>query len=65
MGYLTLRQGNKDWAHKLFKLNTELFPDDGNVWDSLGEYYIMSEQIDEAKKCLIKAITIGTERSCD
>ncbi len=65
MGYLTLRQGNKDWAYKLFKLNTELFPDDGNVWDSLGEYYIMSEQIDEAKKCLIKAITIGTERSCD
>ena len=40
VGYALLNQEKMDDALKVFKLNTELFPDSGNVYDSLGECYL-------------------------
>jgi hypothetical protein len=33
------KEDKSDWALKLFKLNVKLFPEDGNLRDSLGEAY--------------------------
>ncbi|NQY36144.1 MAG: DUF3471 domain-containing protein [Alteromonadaceae bacterium] len=40
LGYLILGENtNVAWAIELFKLNVQLFPDDGTLWDSLGDGY--------------------------
>ena len=39
-GYELMQDGEIDLAIEVFKLNTELFPDIPNVWDSLGEAYM-------------------------
>jgi len=40
-GYRILEKENEPgWAMELFKLNVQLFPGDGNLWDSLGEAYL-------------------------
>lgn len=36
---------NIEWGIALLKLNTEMFTDDGNLWDSLGEgYYLINDR---------------------
>lgn len=37
VGFHLLSEERGDWAVALFELNTTLFPDDGNLYDSLGE----------------------------
>ena len=37
LGYVLLSEGKVDEAIVLFRMNTELFPESWNVWDSLGE----------------------------
>jgi len=37
LGYELLSEGSVDEAIVIFRLNTELFPESWNVWDSLGE----------------------------
>lgn len=39
-GYRLMQSGMIDRAIEVFKLNTELFPEITNVWDSLGEAYM-------------------------
>jgi len=40
IGYVLLEDDKKlDWAIALFKINTELFPNEANPWDSLGDAY--------------------------
>jgi CubicO group peptidase (beta-lactamase class C family) len=64
LGYSRLKKEDKpDWALELFKLNVKLFPEDGNLWDSLGEAYLKYEQKDEAIKCYRKAVELGNEGS--
>ena len=63
ISYGFLHEGFKDFAIKLFKLNTQLFPNDGNVYDSLGEAY---EGVKEYKLALInykKAFEVATKNS--
>jgi CubicO group peptidase (beta-lactamase class C family) len=40
MGYELLRKGDTPGAIEIFRLNVEEFPQDGNVYDSLGEAYL-------------------------
>lgn len=40
VGFHLLGQERGDWAVALFELNTELFPGDGNLFDSLGEGHV-------------------------
>ncbi len=54
---------NKDWAVALFIKNIELYPGDGNLWDSLGDGYKANNQIEDAIKSYQKAIDFGYEDS--
>jgi hypothetical protein len=36
-GYELMKEGKNEEALKIFKLNTELFPEEYNTWDSYGE----------------------------
>ncbi len=51
------------WALELFKLNVELFPEVGNLWDSLGEAYLKYGQNEQALKSYTKAVNLGNEES--
>lgn len=46
-GYNILGQGKKEEALKIFKLNTELYPNGFNTWDSYGECLLMLEKKEE------------------
>lgn len=37
LGYQLMNSGDKECAVKIFRWNTELYPDSWNVWDSYGE----------------------------
>lgn len=66
LGYRLIEM-NKDvtWAITLFKLNTTLFPKNGNVWDSLGEAYAKNGQKKEAIKSYQKALEVAPSKDCD
>ena len=60
LGYAYLhRKEDVDSAIKLFKLNTELFPDTGNCWDSYGEALLEKGNKKEALKAYKKALKIN------
>lgn len=64
LGYSKLKKEEKSgWALELFRLNVQLFPDDGNLWDSLGEAYLKYDQREEAIKSYQKAVQLGNENS--
>jgi CubicO group peptidase (beta-lactamase class C family) len=54
---------HKDWAVSLFKKNVELYPNDGNLWDSLGDGYSANNQKEEAILSYKKAIELGYKGS--
>lgn len=64
LGYSRLKKEDKpDWALELFKLNVKLFPEDGNLWDSLGEAYLKYDLKEEALKSYRRAVELGNEGS--
>ncbi|WP_250432456.1 serine hydrolase [Hanstruepera flava] len=64
LGYSRLKKEDQpDWALALFKLNVKLFPDDGNLWDSLGEAYLKYNQKEDAIYSYKKAVELGSEGS--
>ena len=50
---------NKEWAVELFKKNVQLYPNDGNLWDSLGDGYKANNQKEEAISSYKKAVELG------
>ncbi|MDY8137056.1 serine hydrolase [Aquimarina sp. 2201CG5-10] len=65
LGYEVLKTNrNPGLAVALFKLNTELFPEEGNLWDSLGEGYLVHGQKEEAIKSYKKALELAPEKDC-
>lgn len=56
---------NVKWAITIFKLNTKLFPNDGNTWDSLGEAYFRNGQKKEAIKSYENALELAPNKHCD
>jgi pimeloyl-ACP methyl ester carboxylesterase len=58
LGYSFLQNGKIKDAIELFKLNTIMFPDSGNVFDSLGEAYLKDGQKDLAIENYEKSIEI-------
>ena len=64
IGYSRLKKEDQsDWALELFKLNVKLFPEDGNLWDSLGEAYLKYNQKEKAIKSYTTAVELGSEGS--
>ncbi|WP_073091993.1 tetratricopeptide repeat protein [Cyclobacterium lianum] len=55
---------NSDWGIALLNLNTMLFPDDGNLWDSLGEGYLLLGDKENARLNFKKALELGQEKEC-
>lgn len=64
LGNLLLRfNKNLDWALELFKMNVQLYPEDGNLWDSLGDGYKANNLKEDAIKSYQKAIALGYKDS--
>lgn len=62
LGYAFIFARNDvDIALELFRLNTELFPDIGNVWDSYGEALVKKGQEKEALEAYRKALSINPD----
>lgn len=61
IGYEFLFENEAQKALEIFKLNTTLFPDDANVWDSLGECYLKMGDKESALKYYNKALEIDPE----
>ena len=55
---------NLPWALEFFKMNVNLYPDDGNLWDSLGEAYSIIKDNDNAIECFEKALELKPEINC-
>ncbi len=49
-GYMLLKEGKVDAALELLRRNTEVFPNDGNAFDSYGEALAVAGKWSEAKK---------------
>ena len=64
LGFWHLDRGDTEWALSLFKLNTEIHPEDGNIWDSLGEAYVMTKQPKLAIPSFKKALLLGKGKNC-
>lgn len=61
IGYRFLQNEMTDAAIEVFKLNTEMFPDVANTYDSLGEAYLNSGNKEEAKKNYTKVLQLDPE----
>lgn len=57
------REGKGAFAVKLFNLNVHLFPDEANVYDSLGEAYEDNKEYDMALKNYEKAVALAKKNS--
>lgn len=56
VGYQILREGNIALALDMFLLNTKLYPNSPNVWDSYGETLLQKGDIDGARNAYKKAL---------
>lgn len=59
IGYVMLRQKNYKKAIDIFRVNIALYPKSENVYDSLGEAYLLSGQKDKAKEYYQKVLEIN------
>jgi CubicO group peptidase (beta-lactamase class C family) len=57
------KEKESGWAMELFKLNVQLFPEDGNLWDSLGEAYLKYGEKEQAIRSYAKAVELGNKES--
>ena len=58
IGYDFLKEGNTEEALLFFKLNAKLFPEDANLWDSLGEVYYLKGNINKSLEYYNKALAL-------
>ena len=64
IGFMLIERERLEWAVALFELNIQLFPDDGNLWDSLGEGYLAGGRKEEAVQSYERALALGPEEDC-
>lgn len=58
LGYQFLSMNQMDKSGNLFKLNARLYPESGNVYDSLGDYYAENNNKQKAIESYKKALSI-------
>ena len=63
LGYRALRRKDNDEAIKLFTLNTKLYPESSNVYDSLGEAYWSVRDTINAMRNYKKALELDPKNS--
>jgi len=59
LGYELLNQKDFSKAIAIFRVNTLLYPDSSNVYDSLGEAYMLTGEKDKAKQNYQKALDLN------
>lgn len=59
LGYQLMQVGKTTEAIEIFKLNVEMYPQSGNVYDSLAEAYLISGQKELARVNYIKAVELN------
>ena len=65
IGFMQVAENlNPEWGIALLELNTEIFPNDGNLWDTLGEAYLLVNNTDKAKESFQKALDLRPEEGC-
>jgi tetratricopeptide (TPR) repeat protein len=63
VGYSLLEVDRLKPALEIFKLNTELFPEAFNTWDSLGEAYMKLGKDAKAISCYEKSLELNPDNS--
>ena len=61
-GLALLDSGKANHAIGLLTLNVDNFPDDGNLWDSLGEAYLKAGLLQDAKVSFVNALVKAPEQ---
>ncbi|OJJ22091.1 penicillin-binding protein [marine bacterium AO1-C] len=61
---LLKKDKNSTWAIALLKLNVQIFPKDGNLWDSLGEAYLTQNKHKQAITSFEKALQLAPKQGC-
>ena len=59
IGYALLKEKSFDDAIKVFQENVKLFPNNANLWDSLGEAYYINRDNENALKSYTKALELN------
>jgi len=63
VGYSLLEAGRLKPARKIFELNTEMFPEAFNTWDSLGEAFMKLGKDSKALSCFEKSLELNAENT--
>jgi len=59
LGYAFLQEKNPSSAVVLFKLNTKAYPDSANAWDSLGDGYEATNNIQDARMAYARSVELN------
>ena len=62
-GYSLINEGDLEMAISLFKINVRLFPDDADVYDSLGEAYMKADNKELAVKNYKKSLELNPQNA--
>jgi CubicO group peptidase (beta-lactamase class C family) len=64
-GLQFMRSGKHEWAVALLALNVKTFPNNGNLWDSLGEAYLASGLRERAIESFEQALALSPGDDCN
>jgi predicted Zn-dependent protease len=59
LGYALLQEKDPSSAVVLFKLNTKAYPDSANAWDSLGDGYEATNDIQDARMAYARSVELN------
>jgi tetratricopeptide (TPR) repeat protein len=63
VGYALLRTQNTEQALKVFELNTRVFPEAWNTWDSLGEAHMALGNNEDAIRCFERSLELNPDNA--
>jgi predicted Zn-dependent protease len=61
LGYAFLQEKDPSSAVVLFKLNTKAYPDSANAWDSLGDGYQATNDIQDARMAYARSVELNPD----
>jgi CubicO group peptidase (beta-lactamase class C family) len=59
LGYSLMRHGDMEAALHVFRLNVQAYPEDANVYDSLGEAYLKAGARDQAEANYLRSLQLN------
>ena len=62
-GYVLLQADRPELAREIFELNTRVFPDAFNAWDSLGEAHMVLGQDEDAIRCYERSLALNEDNA--